>query len=244
MSWYNSPWIGAFGTIIGAVIGGLFAWFARRIKPNLVTCREAEIGSLVRISKMVRKRISVTFDGQTIHDLAAVDFEINNEGADPIENAEIAFSAPEGTKILDMDVEPKPTDLKWDKTIAPQKATLKISCLNPSGAHGHLFKVNLVCDGVVEELKVSGHGKGWSIRMVRLPSTRTMSLRTYFVWGCIIMQIPIFIFYANTMEPLFGIPPSPFLLKRFLIVSPFLLLTFVLALVYYYWVVRPRYRRS
>jgi hypothetical protein len=105
---------------------------------------------------------------------------------------------------------------------------VEIPYLNPFVEHGHIIKLSSIVDGPVENLKISGGGKGWSIRHVPLISSKRALTRLLVAFVGMTLLIPIGLIYWSFIKNKFGIDPWETSIRTTVAYLPLYLLVFVI----------------
>jgi len=192
LDWFSSQTVSAWIVAACSIAGLMITLFIRK-RPQRVVCREITKTSLVRIRESAKKKIVIFFKDKPVENLAQLETEIYNAGTEVIENIELTFKYPEGTKILDVP-EITPNDIEVE--IKDHQVQVKIPYLNPLRQHKHKPRVTMVVDGTVDNVQVIGGGKGWSTRQITFPTQRQLKFR---------LKLSVVLFFAvGLLVILFG----------------------------------------
>jgi hypothetical protein len=187
ISWIFSP-AGA-GWVFGVVsLLALIITRGRDLRPRRVVVQELRRVEPISIRANLKDRIKITFDGNDVKSLGQIEASIFNEGKDTIKEPEISIEFPENIKVIDATVSESSANgiAEW----AGNVAHLKFKFLNAKKEHRHIEKVSIITSGLIDRIKVTGGGEGWSVRHIHLPTAaeqRTASRRM--LWSSIIFFV-------------------------------------------------------
>ncbi len=175
------------GWAFGVVVSLLTVIITRRsdFRPRRVVVQELRRVEPISIRVDIKDRIKITFDGNDVKSLGQIEASIFNEGRDTITEPEIRIEFPENITVIDATVsESTNGSAEW----AGNVAHLKFKFLNAKKEHKHTEKVSIITSGLIDRLKVTGGGEGWSVRHIHLPTAveqKAASRRV--VWSVLIL---------------------------------------------------------
>lgn len=177
---------------------------ADRKQPQRIVCREIDQTSLVRINKDALEHINVTFHNEPVGRLSQIVFDLFNIGAEAIKPATIRFTFDAKTEVLDYTAKIDPPqsegyELKFSSD--GNVVDLMIPYLNPRKHHAQHIILTFVCDGAVNDVKVSGGAEGWSVLHQEPGASRSRTL-------------------LEKLEPVSAIPMGVGVLATLIAVSP------------------------
>ncbi len=181
------------GWVFGAltIITTVTITLIRRKRPNIIVCKEVDKFTLIKINRKVKENTLIKYKNSEIKDLAQIDLEFFNNGAETIKNLEIKISLPENTKILDV-ITNKTSDVVGKKIIGDNSIDINLAYLNSYNDHKSKASMSIVCDGDIRNIDVHGGGAGWSLKHKKLLSKEQVKRRVILVAFLLIVELVIY----------------------------------------------------
>ena len=169
--------IGPFGDeavagLIAAILTAVVAYWIYqkgKHKPNIIICEQQSEIQLIRYG--LAEELPFLYGSEELQKPWIIRLFLTNIGSTEILEPVITFKIRKSAKILKPRFQISPnreiTNSKINQK-SNQEVAIKLDYLNPIKPHKETLKVDLICDGIVENLEVLGSGKGWSVQFKAL----------------------------------------------------------------------------
>lgn len=206
--------IGPFGDqAIAALISALITvlvsyWIFRKgkPKPNIIICEQLSEIQLIRYG--LAEELPFLYGSEELKNPWIIRLLLTNIGSTEILEPNIIIKVDESAKILKPRFQINPyreiINSKIDQK-SDQEITLKLDYLNPIKPHNETLKIDLICDGIVENLTITGSGKGWSVQFKALKQALRIAFSYAFI-GLIILGISTIYLIFSVIKALFSDP--------------------------------------
>lgn len=182
----------AVASLLGAALAAIVAYWLHqkgKKKPNIILCEQYTHIEL--ISYGLAEVLPFSYGDHVLKNPWLIRMWLTNIGATVINRPSITFSTSASVKLL------KPRFL-----ITPEReiqfvnieqrsehsVTITLDYLNPLEHHKEELIVDLICDGEVEDIKVSGSGAGWSVQYKALRESARIAF-SFAMTGLMILVI-------------------------------------------------------
>lgn len=134
--------------------------------------------------------VRISYGGQEVQSLSLLRLRLFNSGSQTIRDADIRIRLNAGVKILQPRFKMKPESATGENIITFQPSlvlrqkTFHIKYLKPFKAYKQWIGIDLIYDGEIRDLDISGDGEGWTVKppsaMVRERKRLQTALYTIF----------------------------------------------------------------
>jgi hypothetical protein len=218
LQWFYTNAPAAWLSAVIATLTCIYVLITRK-RPQRLAVRHEASSPLVRVWPSIRKKITVAYDNRPVDSLGQIDVTVLNEGSEIIENPSIIISLPKGSKVLSVLIDP--SNFGTSRTTDESQVEVSWPYSNPFREHKQIVRISLLVEGDTTPVAISGHGHGWSIRHVPLPTVRQITYRVAAFFAFSVGGLITGYFYAYLLETRFAVPSSEVSLRALLVSLPF-----------------------
>lgn len=185
----NQFLIGPFGdeaiaALIGAILAAIVAiWlqYVARKRPCQILCREILLSGLVQRGMVGDSRPRLMHGDRELKQPWLLRFHVTNAGADPIVSPVLTFTSKGNFLILAPTYEIKPRrsveQVQVEMLDESRQLNIGFEYVNSFPLHKEVVYIDLILDGDIGPVEVTGAGVGWSVRQIPLDAIEKTGAR-------------------------------------------------------------------
>jgi len=211
----SSTLIGSLGPVIGAILGAIlaaaFSWYRSRIKPHYLVFEE-QARTPLEVIEEAREETEISYGGSKVDRLSLEKIRLFNHGPKVLKDADFTVTLNPGVKIVGTP-QPKIMPRGEGKIVSPSQEQppnqnekkFHIDYLKPFKPYKQEVIIDLICDGEITDVGVSGGGPEWSAIFWSLEEKRRRIGRTFVLPYLLFILLNLVLMIWSLFVPMKGL---------------------------------------